>query len=83
MGTQEWLLLGVVLVVPLIVAIGVTLWTLEQAIKRNRKHQKGRSVRRVSEPVADVASDVSQLDDPAPSRTPVAEASGGEGSRSV
>jgi len=55
MGTQEWLLLGAVLVVPLVVAIGVTLWTLEQAIKRNRKNQRGRVTRRVSEPVVDGA----------------------------
>jgi hypothetical protein len=47
------LLLGVVLVVPLVVAIAVTLWTLEQAIKRNRKNQPDRVARRVSEPVAE------------------------------
>jgi uncharacterized membrane protein YgcG len=53
MGTQEWLLLGVVLVVPLVVAITVTLWTLEQAMKRNRKNRPDRSARRVSEPAAE------------------------------
>ncbi len=52
MGTQEWLLLALVLIVPLIIAVVVTLWTLEQAIKRNKKNQTGRKVRRVAEPVA-------------------------------
>jgi uncharacterized membrane protein YgcG len=55
MGTQEWLLLGVVVLVPLVIAIAVTLWTLEQAIKRNRKNRPDRAARRVSEPVADPA----------------------------
>lgn len=54
MGTQEWLLLALVLIVPLIIAVVVTLWTLEQAIKRNKKNQTGRKVRRVAEPVTDV-----------------------------
>lgn len=53
MGTQEWILLGLVLVLPLVVAVAVTLWTLEQAIKRNRKNRPDRAARRVSEPVAD------------------------------
>ena len=53
MGAQEWLLLAAVVIVPLLVAIAVTLWTLEQAIKRNRKNQKGRTTRRVAEPVFD------------------------------
>lgn len=52
-GTQEWILLSLVLIVPLIIAVVVTLWTLEQAIKRNKKNQTGRKVRRVAEPVAD------------------------------
>jgi hypothetical protein len=53
LGTQEWILLALVLVIPLIVAVVVTLWTLEQAIKRNKKNQPNRKVRRVAEPVAD------------------------------
>ena len=57
MGTQEWLLLAAVLIVPLLIAIAVTLWTLEQAIKRNRKNQKGRQTRRVAEPVDETPSD--------------------------
>jgi uncharacterized membrane protein YwzB len=57
MGTQEWLLLAAVLIVPLLVAIAVTLWTLEQAIKRNRKNQKGRTTRRVAEPVEETPPD--------------------------
>jgi hypothetical protein len=55
MGTQEWVLLGLVLVLPLVVAVAVTLWTLEQAIKRNRKNRPDRAARRVSEPVAETA----------------------------
>ncbi|MCC6944344.1 MAG: hypothetical protein IT335_07180 [Thermomicrobiales bacterium] len=40
MSTTEWFLLAMVLVVPLIVATGVTLWTLEQALKRNKKYRR-------------------------------------------
>jgi uncharacterized protein HemX len=40
MTTTEWLLLAIVIVVPAIIAIGVTLWTLEQALKRNKKYRK-------------------------------------------
>jgi len=57
MGIQEWILLAVVIIVPLIVAILVTLWTLEQAIKRNRKNQPGRTTRRVAEPVDETPSE--------------------------
>jgi uncharacterized membrane protein YwzB len=57
MGTQEWLLLAAVVIVPLLIAIAVTLWTLEQAIKRNRKNQKGRVARRVAEPVEEAPTE--------------------------
>jgi hypothetical protein len=40
MGTKEYLLLAMVIVVPLIVATVVTLWTLEQALLRSKKHRK-------------------------------------------
>jgi uncharacterized membrane protein len=62
-GTQEWILLSLVLIVPLIIAVVVTLWTLEQAIKRNKKNQRGRNVRRVAEPVIDGDSSESQVQD--------------------
>lgn len=41
MSTTEWLLLVVVLVVPLLIAVMVTLWTLEQARLRSRKARGG------------------------------------------
>jgi hypothetical protein len=53
MGTQEWILLALVLVVPLLIAVVVTLWTLEQAIKRNKKNRGGKTVRRAAEPVVE------------------------------
>jgi hypothetical protein len=40
MGLQEYLLLVLVIVVPLIIAVVVTLWTLEQARLRNKKNRK-------------------------------------------
>ncbi len=53
MGTQEWILLTLVLVIPLLIAIVVTLWTLEQALKRNKKNREDKVVRRASEPVSE------------------------------
>lgn len=42
MTTFEWFLLIVVVIgVPLVVAVVVTLWTLEQARQRNRKNRPG------------------------------------------
>jgi uncharacterized protein YpmS len=40
MGLQEYLLLAMVIVIPLIIAVMVTLWTLEQARMRNKKNRK-------------------------------------------
>lgn len=40
MSGTEWLLVVLVLVIPLIIATGVTLWTLEQALKRNKKYRR-------------------------------------------
>lgn len=39
MSTTEWLLLAMVIIIPAIIATGVTLWTLEQALKRNKKYR--------------------------------------------
>ncbi len=39
MSTTEYFLLVMVIVIPLIVATGVTLWTLEQALKRQKKNR--------------------------------------------
>ena len=40
MSATEWILVVLVLVIPLIIATGVTLWTLEQALKRNKKYRR-------------------------------------------
>ena len=40
MSTTEWFLLAMVIIIPLIIATGVTLWTLEQALKRNKKYRR-------------------------------------------
>jgi hypothetical protein len=40
MGTKEYLLLVMVILVPLVIATVVTLWTLEQARLRSKKNRK-------------------------------------------
>lgn len=40
MSTTEWLLLALVIIIPAIVATGVTLWTLEQVLQRNKKYRR-------------------------------------------
>jgi uncharacterized protein YpmS len=40
MGLQEYFLLALVILLPLVIAIVVTLWTLEQARLRNKKNRK-------------------------------------------
>lgn len=72
MGTQEWILLALVLVIPLLIAVVVTLWTLEQAIKRNKKNRGGKTVRRAAEPVVEPVAEPEQS---AVSRQPSAESS--------
>ena len=39
MGSKEYALLAMVIVVPLVIAVAVTLWTLEQARLRNKKNR--------------------------------------------
>jgi len=39
----EWLLLAAVILVPLILAVMVTKWTLDQALKRSRKNRDRRA----------------------------------------
>ena len=39
-GTEWFLLIVVVIGLPLIIAVAVTLWTLEMARQRNRKNRK-------------------------------------------
>jgi len=43
MSTTEYVLVALVIVIPAIVATGVTLWTLEQALKRNKKNRQRKS----------------------------------------
>ena len=40
MTSTEWILVALVILIPALVATGVTLWTLEQALKRSRKNRK-------------------------------------------
>jgi hypothetical protein len=40
MGPKEYGLLAMVILVPLVIAIMVTLWTLEQARLRNKKNRE-------------------------------------------
>ncbi len=76
MTTFEWfLLIVVVLGVPLVVAVVVTLWTLEQVRQRNRRNRPGdgangpvkrNATRGVAEPVATAApGDGTALETPA------------------
>lgn len=43
MSGTEWLLVVLVILVPLALAIVVTKWTLDQAMKRSRKNRQPRS----------------------------------------
>ena len=40
MGLQEYLLLALVILLPLVIAVVVTLWTLEQVRLRSKKNRK-------------------------------------------
>lgn len=55
-GTTEWVLLVLVILVPLVIAVAVTLWTLEQARLRSRQNRKTAPKRRDSRPPTDDAS---------------------------
>ena len=43
-GFEWFLLIGVVIIVPLVVAVAVTLWTLEQARMRNRQNREAAGI---------------------------------------
>lgn len=58
MGTQEYVLLALVILVPLVIAVAVTLWSLEQARYRPKR---GRRPRPLS---PDDASDPPTVDAP-------------------
>jgi len=54
----EWLLLAAVILVPLILAVMVTKWTLDQALKRSRKNRDRRPPEeRVQTPLAAAVPD--------------------------
>ena len=59
-GVEWFLLIVVVILVPLAIAIGVTLWTLEMARQRNSRNRPGGKVsgtkRQATRPVVDAAS---------------------------
>ena len=48
MGTREWVLTAAVIVVPLIIAVVVTLWSLEQARYRPKRWRPGRVAQRAA-----------------------------------
>jgi hypothetical protein len=54
----EWLLVVLVILVPLFLAVIVTKWTLDQALKRSRKNRESRSdSERIPTPLATSTSD--------------------------
>jgi hypothetical protein len=53
MQTREWLLTAAVIVVPLIIAIAVTMWSLEQVRYRPKKRRSAPVVARESETPVD------------------------------
>jgi len=54
----EWLLVVLVILVPLLLAVIVTKWTLDQALKRSRKNRESASNReRVPTPLATASPD--------------------------
>jgi hypothetical protein len=52
MGLQEYVLLVLVILIPLVIAVAVTLWTLEQARMRSKKNRKRPAARKVEAPPA-------------------------------
>jgi hypothetical protein len=57
MQTREWLLTAAVIVVPLIIAIAVTMWSLEQVRYRPKKRRPAPVVARESEAPVDRADE--------------------------
>ena len=56
MGTREWILTAGVIVIPLIIAVAVTLWSLEQVRYRPKKRRPaGVVARETSEADGDAA----------------------------
>jgi hypothetical protein len=57
MQTREWLLTAAVILVPLIIAIAVTMWSLEQVRYRPKKRRPAPVVARESETPVDRADE--------------------------
>ena len=75
MTTFEWFLLIVVVIgVPLVVAVVVTLWTLEQARQRTRKNRTGGSSDGPDEPGMLVKRNALRVGDESPSAAGTGEA---------
>ncbi len=53
MQTREWLLTAAVIVIPLIVAVAVTMWSLEQVRYRPKKRRPASAAAREMGPPAD------------------------------
>jgi hypothetical protein len=69
LGLTEWfLLIVVVILIPLVIAVMVTLWSLEQARLRSKKNRRG-PVRRVALPAAIEAADAPADETSQPSPT--------------
>lgn len=60
MGGREYLLLALVILIPLAIAVAVTLWSLEQARYRPKRH------RRPTIPADAAADDAPSRNDPTP-----------------
>ena len=60
MGGQEYLLLVLVILIPLVIAVAVTLWSLEQVRYRPKR------VRRPAVPTIDAVDDAAPENEPTP-----------------
>ena len=56
MSGTEWLLVVLVILVPLLLAVIVTKWTLDQALKRSRKNRETRPANREHAPSPPLAT---------------------------
>ena len=61
MQTQEWLLTAAVIVVPLIIALAVTMWSLEQVRYRPKKRRPAPVAARESETRVDRSDEPNEL----------------------
>lgn len=59
MGSREILLVAAVVLIPLMIAVAVTLWTLEPAARRAERAKRGRKPAK-----SDISLTVGRLNDP-------------------